>query len=50
MTRVEIDGLTVQGLSVLSDPQCPHRMAYTTDFERDQADGQIDICIAVLPS
>ena len=33
-----------------ADPECSHQRAYTTDFERYQADGQIDICIAVLPS
>lgn len=33
-----------------SDPQCPHRRAYTTDFERYRADGRIDICIAVEAS
>ena len=33
-----------------ADPHCLHQRAYTTDFERYQADGQIDICIAVQPS
>ena len=33
-----------------ADPECEHQRAYTTDFERYQADGQIDIYIAVLPS
>ena len=32
-----------------ADSKCLHQRAYTTDFERYQADGQIDICIAVLP-
>jgi predicted transcriptional regulator YdeE len=33
-----------------ADPECVHQRAYTTDFERYQVDGQIDIYIAVLPS
>lgn len=33
-----------------ADLECLHHRAYTTDFERYQVDGQIDIYIAVLPS
>lgn len=33
-----------------ANPECEHRRAYTTDFERYQAEGQIAIYIAVLPS
>jgi predicted transcriptional regulator YdeE len=30
-----------------AQPQCPHRRAYTTDFERYAADGAVDIHIAL---
>lgn len=33
-----------------ADSKCLYQRAYTTDFERYQPDGQIDIFIAVLPS
>jgi len=33
--------------SYFADPQCPHKRAYTTDFERYGPDGVVDICIAL---
>jgi predicted transcriptional regulator YdeE len=33
--------------SYFADPQCPHKRAYTTDFERYGSDGVVNICIAL---